>query len=116
MGAAVLAGLVGGFVYFGSSKCMVYLLKIDDPLDAFAVHGACGFWGVLAVGLFAHKAYSYAPMEGNQYYMDGNTVLGADAGIFMPGTRGVLFYTQLITLLVEILWVVSTSVVLFGIL
>lgn len=27
-------------------------LKIDDPLDASPVHGFCGAWGVLAVGLF----------------------------------------------------------------
>lgn len=28
--------------------------KIDDPLDAFSVHGVNGFVGVLNVGLF-HK-------------------------------------------------------------
>ena len=32
-------------------------LKIDDPLDAFAVHGACGIWGVLACALFSTDYY-----------------------------------------------------------
>jgi len=27
-------------------------LKIDDPVGAFSVHGTCGIWGTLAVGLF----------------------------------------------------------------
>jgi len=27
------------------------MLGIDDPLDAFSVHGACGFWGCIASGL-----------------------------------------------------------------
>merc|ERR550514_1805088 len=95
---ALLIGFISAWVYHGAS-CMMRKLKIDDPLDAFAVHGACGFWGVLAVGLFAHAAYSYAPHPDNPLYMDGTTVLGVDAGLFMPGTRGMLFVTQLITLL-----------------
>ncbi|MCP5106330.1 MAG: ammonium transporter, partial [bacterium] len=51
-GFAILIGFIGGFVYFGTSKLLDYL-RIDDPLDAFPVHGMCGFWGVLATGLFA---------------------------------------------------------------
>ncbi len=27
-------------------------LKIDDPVGAWSVHGTCGIWGTLAVGLF----------------------------------------------------------------
>jgi len=30
---------------------------IDDPVGAISVHGACGLWGVLCVGLFADGSY-----------------------------------------------------------
>merc|ERR1712224_844098 len=48
---AVIIGFIGAFVYQGTSMLM-QKVKIDDPLDAFAVHGACGLWGVLTVGIF----------------------------------------------------------------
>jgi len=50
-GSAFLIGIVGGFTYVGSST-MVRKLKIDDPVDAFSVHGACGIWGCIAAALF----------------------------------------------------------------
>merc|ERR1711879_565604 len=36
--AAVLIGLIGAGFYYGASQLM-RKLKVDDPLDAFAVHG-----------------------------------------------------------------------------
>jgi len=50
----VIIAIIGAFVYQGASMA-VAKLKIDDVVDAFAVHGACGFWGVLAVGLFGKE-------------------------------------------------------------
>merc|ERR1719169_105840 len=61
-GESIVIGLIGAFVYQGASMLMVKL-KIDDPLDAFAVHGACGFWGVMAAGLFG---------EGNGAFYGGD--------------------------------------------
>ena len=55
--AAIIAGLVGSVVLWGSSKLLLKL-KIDDPLEAFPVHGACGAWGVIATALFMDKTYS----------------------------------------------------------
>ena len=78
--SAALIALIGGFVYFGSSKCVLKICKVDDPLDAFAVHGACGFWGVFAVGLLAAPPYAYVTFEGASnvglFYGSGNA-LGA---------------------------------------
>merc|ERR1712078_929235 len=50
-GSAVLIGLLGGFIVVGSAA-LIQKLKIDDPVDAFSVHGACGIWGCLAAALF----------------------------------------------------------------
>ncbi len=35
------------------------MLKIDDPVGAISVHGICGIWGVLAVGIFADGTANY---------------------------------------------------------
>lgn len=54
-GLAILTGFLGGFVYLLSSKTVLNVCKVDDPLDAFSVHGACGFWGVIAAALFSNE-------------------------------------------------------------
>ena len=35
-------------------------LRIDDPVGAWPVHGVCGIWGTLSLGLFASGEYSAA--------------------------------------------------------
>jgi Amt family ammonium transporter len=32
-------------------------IKIDDPVGAISVHGVCGIWGTLAVGIFGGKDF-----------------------------------------------------------
>merc|ERR1711871_966125 len=62
-GMAVIIGMVGAFVYTGWSNLMIFL-RIDDVVDAVAVHGACGMWGVIAAALFAKGTLSaeYGPI------------------------------------------------------
>merc|ERR1719163_399149 len=50
-GSACLIGFLGGLLYTGTSE-LIKKVKIDDPLDAFAIHGACGAWGTMAAALF----------------------------------------------------------------
>merc|ERR1712228_869098 len=52
--ASIAVGFISAWVYHGAS-CLLRKLKIDDPLDAFPVHGACGFWGA-----FNHTKSLYA--------------------------------------------------------
>lgn len=56
MWAAIVIGSVGGIVYVLASWLMLYILKLDDPLDATAVHFFCGMWGLIAGGLLADPA------------------------------------------------------------
>ncbi len=53
--AAVIGGLAGIFVIL--SVGFFDRIKIDDPVGAISVHGICGLWGVLAVGIFADGQY-----------------------------------------------------------
>lgn len=84
-------GIIGGVVYSLSSMLLKYM-RIDDPLDAFAVHGACGIWGVIAVGFFAVPEY-----------------VGVDN--FQLGWQ---FVMQLVGTLLIIAWTTATSALLFG--
>lgn len=49
---AVAIGAVAGVVVV-LSILMFDKLKIDDPVGAISVHGVCGIWGTLAVGIFS---------------------------------------------------------------
>lgn len=90
--AAIVIGIIGGFLYLGASNLMLKL-KIDDPLDAFAVHGACGAWGTLAVGLFASKAYTY-----NRHGYCGGFMEGCDGNLFVVQLCFVLSVTAFVGL------------------
>jgi Amt family ammonium transporter len=49
--AASLVSAVSGTLYVVVSK-LVISIKVDDPLDAVAVHAGSGLWGILAAPIF----------------------------------------------------------------
>ncbi len=49
---SVIIGLVAGGVVIIGVELLEYL-RIDDPIGAWPVHGLCGIWGTLSLGLFA---------------------------------------------------------------
>ena len=51
--AAVVIGLIAGVVIIFGVRFVKDILKVDDPVGAVTVHGICGAWGLLAVGIFA---------------------------------------------------------------
>jgi Amt family ammonium transporter len=54
--AALVIGFGGGFICFFAVDLLKNVVKLDDALDVFAVHGVGGIWGALATGLFAQAA------------------------------------------------------------
>jgi ammonium transporter, Amt family len=54
---AVIIGAVAGVLVVFSVFFIEGVLKLDDPVGAISVHGTCGSWGVLSVGLLANGSY-----------------------------------------------------------
>jgi Amt family ammonium transporter len=55
--SAILIGFVAGLIVVGAALALERRLQIDDPVGAIPVHGACGLWGALALGIFADGTY-----------------------------------------------------------
>lgn len=53
---ALIIGLVSGVIGYLGVVRLKSLLKYDDTLDAFGIHGLVGIWGALATGIFANPA------------------------------------------------------------
>lgn len=55
---AIMVGFLGGIFYSLGAQALVRF-KIDDVVDAIAVHGVGGTWGALAVALFPQHDFSW---------------------------------------------------------
>jgi ammonium transporter, Amt family len=53
---AILLGGIAGFIVCWGVELLEYL-RIDDPIGAVPVHGICGIWGTISLGLFAAGKY-----------------------------------------------------------
>lgn len=51
---SIVVGLVAGILVVGGIM-LLDKLKIDDPVGAFPVHGLCGVWGCLAIGILPNS-------------------------------------------------------------
>jgi Amt family ammonium transporter len=61
--ALIIGGIAGVLVVF-SVVGIERFLKIDDPVGAVSVHGVCGAWGTLALGLFSTGTGDASPLPG----------------------------------------------------
>jgi Amt family ammonium transporter len=86
-GSIILGGVAGGLVIVGIE--ILEWLRIDDPVGAWPVHGLCGIWGTLSLGLFASGEYSAigSSATGVQVVDSSNPAL---TGLFYGGGAKVL--------------------------
>lgn len=66
---AVLVGVISGVLMLLAVEYIDTKLRIDDPVGAISVHGVCGVFGTLAVGVLS--------TEGGLFYGGGTTLLAA---------------------------------------
>jgi ammonium transporter, Amt family len=90
--AAAMIGFIAGFIVCFGVWFFDHVAHVDDPCGAISVHGVCGAWGVLAVGLFADGTYGAG----------WNGVSGNVKGLFY-GDGGQLF-AQIIDMVVGFVW------------
>jgi Amt family ammonium transporter len=106
-GSAFGIGLVGGCLYLAASTGLKKV-KIDDPLDAFPVHGVCGAWGVLAAALFDWgKGFDHV------HAWSGFDCMRDDNGDCLTGAGGQLLAANIVEILVIAAWVSMCSTILF---
>jgi ammonium transporter, Amt family len=79
---SILLGGIAGIIVVAGVELLEYL-RIDDPIGAVPVHGLCGIWGTISLGLFASGEYgatgafapdNSAPLKG-LFYGGGTQVL-----------------------------------------
>jgi len=92
--SAVIIGGVAGVLVVVSVFVIEGVLKVDDPVGAISVHGVCGAFGVLALGLFADGTYG-------------------DGFNGVPGTVRGLFYGDASQLAAEAIGVVTCFAFVF---
>lgn len=88
-GGAIVIGTMAGILVVLSVEFFDKILKIDDPVGAISVHGICGAFGTLMVGLFAQ---------------DGGLLYGGGAGMLASQAIGVVSVAG---------WAIATGLVLF---
>jgi len=90
--AAIVIGLIAGVLCCVSVFFVERKLKVDDPVGAVSVHGACGAWGMIALGLLSNGTYGdgYNGIAGGVkglFYGDGSQLTAQLIGVVV----GVVF-------------------------
>jgi Amt family ammonium transporter len=91
--SAILIGAVAGVLVIRSALFLEQVVKLDDPVGAVSVHGTCGAWGILALGLFADGRYG-----------DGFNGVGGGVRGLMYGDSG-QFFSECTGIVANLAWV-----------
>lgn len=70
---------------------MLERYRIDDPVEAVQIHGICGFFGILNVGIFGNE-YGLITTSENSFRQFGIQVLGALALIIWAATCSYIYF------------------------
>ncbi len=89
-GGALVIGLLAGFVCFYATVYIKQVLKIDDSLDVFPVHGVGGILGTLLAGIFSSAELGAFSGFG---FAEGITSMGEQVMVQLTGIGATVIYT-----------------------
>jgi Amt family ammonium transporter len=87
---ALVVGMIAGALFVFMFRVETEDWKIDDVLGVWPLHGVCGTWGGIAAGIFGSEA--------------------------LGGKGGVSFFSQLLVTIAIILFTLTVSTVVYGVL
>ncbi len=93
-GGALIIGLLAGGVCFSATQFIKRVLKIDDSLDVFPVHGVGGIMGTLLAGVFASTGLGVFSGYG---FADGISSMGGQVWVQFVGVIATLVFTAAMT-------------------
>jgi Amt family ammonium transporter len=96
-GGALVIGIVAGLVCFNAVIFIKQVLKIDDSLDVFPVHGVGGIIGTLLAGVFASTQLGIFSGQG---FADGIETMGQQLTVQAIGVVATLVYTAVATYII----------------
>lgn len=96
-GGALLIGLLAGGVCFTATQFIKRVLKIDDSLDVFPVHGVGGMLGTLLAGVFSATGLGVFSGYG---FNDGIESMGGQVWVQFVGVAATVVFTALVTFVI----------------
>jgi len=93
-GGALVIGILAGAVCFTATTYLKTVLKIDDSLDVFPVHGVGGILGTLLAGVFSATSLGMFSGFG---FADGIESISGQVSVQFIGVAATLVYTAVLT-------------------
>ena len=93
-GGALVIGLLAGVICFSATQYLKRVLKIDDSLDVFPVHGVGGILGTLMAGVFSSTELGVFSGYG---FAEGITSMGGQLQVQLVGVLVTVAFTALVT-------------------
>ena len=93
-GGALIIGLLAGGICFTATMTLKQVLKIDDSLDVFPVHGVGGMLGTLMAGVFSATNLGVFSGYG---FADGINTMGGQVWVQFVGVVATLVFTVVLT-------------------
>ena len=96
-GGALIIGILAGVVCFIATMFIKRVLKIDDSLDVFPVHGVGGALGTLMAGVFSATSLGVFSGYG---FADGISSMGGQLYVQLVGVLATVAFTAVVTYII----------------